>query len=85
MFDPAGPLSATVDAVEVLGAESIVHTKLSSGTPETVSLRGIFGAKAGDLVSLAFDTRFAHVFDADGLTVEPDRSWRDDYLVAAAG
>jgi len=84
-FDSAGPLSATVEAVEVLGAESIVHAKLNSGTPVTVSLRGIFGAKAGDLVRLAFDARFAHLFDADGLTVEPIRPWRDDYLVGAAG
>jgi ABC-type sugar transport system ATPase subunit len=83
-FDSAGPLSATVDAVEVLGAESIVHAKLSSGAPVTVSLRGIFGAKAGDVVRLAFDTHFAHLFGADGLTVEPVRPWRDDYLVGAA-
>src|SRR3569832_1486802 len=68
-FDSAGPHSATVDAVAVLGAESIVHARLSSGTPVTVSLRGIFGARAGDVVRLALDSRFAHLFDASGLTL----------------
>ena len=80
-FDTSGPLSAEVEVVEVLGADSIVHTKLSSGTPATLSLRGIFGARAGDVVRLGFDARFAHLFDAQGLALEPLRDWRDDYLI----
>jgi len=84
-FDASGPLSAEVEVVEVLGADTIVHTKLSSGTPATLSLRGIFGARAGDVVRLGFDARFAHLFDAQGLALQPLRDWRDDYLIGAAG
>jgi multiple sugar transport system ATP-binding protein len=84
-FDVAGPLSATVEVVEVLGAESIVHAKLSTGVPMTVSLRGIFGARIGDVVRLGFDSRFAHLFDVTGHALAPIRSWRDDYLIGATG
>jgi ABC-type sugar transport system ATPase subunit len=83
-LDQSGPLSAIVEAVEVLGAESIVHAKLNSGTPVTVSLRGIFGARAGEVVQFGFDGRFAHLFDVGGAALEPLRSWRDDYLVGAS-
>ena len=82
-FDAAGPLSAEVEVVEVLGADSIIHTKLSSGTPATLSLRGIFGARAGDVVRLGFDARFAHIFDAEGLALQPLGDWRADYLISA--
>ena len=83
-FDASGPLSAQVEAVEVLGADSIIHTKLSSGTPATLSLRGIFGARVGDVVRLGFDARFAHLFDSHGLALEPQRDWHDDYLIGLA-
>ena len=80
-FDPQGDLAATVEAVEVLGSESIVHARLGSGTPCTISLRGIVGANAGETIRLGFDDRFLHVFDAEGTTVEPTRAWRDDYVI----
>ena len=80
-IDPQGPLVATVDVVEVLGAETIVHAHLQSNTPVTVSLRGISGVKQGAQIRLAFDSRFAHVFDENGMTLEPSRSWSEDYVL----
>jgi multiple sugar transport system ATP-binding protein len=80
-IDPQGPLSATVDVVEILGAETIVHTRLASETPVTVSLRGISGVRQGQAVRLGFDERFAHVFDETGTALEPSRPWTEDYVV----
>ncbi len=77
-----GPLAATVEAVELLGAETIVHARLASGPAITVSVRGIASLRPGAVIPLAFDPRFVHVFDADGLTLEPTRAWQDDYVVA---
>jgi multiple sugar transport system ATP-binding protein len=81
VIDPNGPLAATVDVVEVLGAETIVHAHLSSGTPITISLRGISGVRQGAAIRLGFDPRFAHAFDENGMAVEPSRSWSEDYLI----
>ena len=80
-LDPDGPLTAAVDAVEVLGAETIVHARLASGAPVTVSLRGISGVKQGATIRLNLDPRFAHVFDENGTTLEPSRSWSEDYVI----
>ncbi len=80
--DPAGPLAAGVDVVEVLGAETIVHARLASDLPVTVSLRGISGARPGDTIRLAFDDRFAHIFDQAGMALPPSRSWAEDYVLA---
>jgi ABC-type sugar transport system ATPase subunit len=83
-FDARGPLTATVEAVEVLGSETIVHARLSSGTPITISVRGISALHGGETVRLGFDNRFVHIFDSTGLTLEPTRSWQQDYLVEAS-
>jgi multiple sugar transport system ATP-binding protein len=83
-LDARGPLTATVEAVEVLGSETIVHARLGSGTPITISIRGISALHGGETVRLGFDNRFVHIFDSSGLTLEPTRSWQQDYLVEAA-
>jgi len=80
-IDPQGSLAATVDVVEVLGAETIVHGRLASGAPITLSLRGISGIRQGTTIRLGFDPRFAHVFDSTGVTLEPSRAWEDDYVI----
>jgi multiple sugar transport system ATP-binding protein len=75
-----GPLAARVETTEILGAESIVHARLASGVPITVSVRGISGASPGGTIRLAADDRFIHVFDMAGQTVQPTRSWSEDYV-----
>jgi len=75
-----GPLAATVEAVEILGAETIVHARLASETPITVSLRGISGVEPGAAIRLDFDDRFAHLFDDKGETLAPTRPWQEDYV-----
>ena len=74
-------IPTTVDAIEVLGAESIVHGHLGSNVPVTVSVRGISGVRPGAIIRLGFDERFAHVFDGSGSVLEASRSWEEDYLV----
>jgi multiple sugar transport system ATP-binding protein len=81
-IQPGGALAATVEATERLGAETIVHARLASGAAITVSVRGISGVNPGATVRLGFDDRFAHVFDEAGLTLQPTRSWAEDYIVA---
>ena len=79
-LSPDGPLSATVEAVEILGAETIVHARLASDIPVTVSVRGISGVEPGSAIRLALDDHFVHVFDEAGLTLQPTRSWSEDYV-----
>ena len=81
LLDSKGPLAATVEVVEVLSAETIVHVRLASGTLALLSLRGIAALRSGSVVRLGFDERFVHVFDGTGAVVEPTRSWQQDYLV----
>ncbi len=81
LLDPNGPLGATVEVVEVLGAETIVHLRLASGTLLLVALRGIAALPNGSIVRLGFSERFVHVFDNAGVVLEPLRSWKGDYLI----
>jgi multiple sugar transport system ATP-binding protein len=78
-LDPAGPLQVTVDTVERLGAESIVHGHLQSGTAISASLRGITGLTPGAGVRFALSPNLTHLFDADGKTVATTRDWELDY------
>jgi len=75
-----GPIRAGVESTEILGSETIVHARMASGQPITVSLRGISGLRQGAPVGFAIPDRFAHVFDADGRTLQPLRDWREDYV-----
>jgi sn-glycerol 3-phosphate transport system ATP-binding protein len=78
-LDPAGPLNVTIDTVERLGAESIVHGHLSTGTPISASLRGITGLGQGGTVRFSFSPNLAHLFPAEGTTVPSTRNWELDY------
>jgi ABC-type sugar transport system ATPase subunit len=81
-LDPAGPLGATVDTVERLGSESIVHARLASGVPVSASLRGITGIAPGQTVRFALAPNMAHLFDAGGIAVASERAWQQDYKLA---
>jgi multiple sugar transport system ATP-binding protein len=78
-LDPAGPLTAIIDTVERLGAESIIHGHLKSNVPISASLRGITGLSAGATVRFSFSPALGHLFDADGKTIPSTRSWELDY------
>jgi len=65
-----GELSIEVDAVEMLGAETIVHGHLASNTPMTVSLRGIASVRPGETVRLGYDPDAVQVFDGEGLAMQ---------------
>ena len=63
---PANVARATADGVEQLGSESYLYCTLAGGQKLTVHHAGQTRVRRGDAIGLAFDTRVAHVFDADG-------------------
>jgi multiple sugar transport system ATP-binding protein len=76
-----GTLTGTVVAIEMLGAETIVFAHLQSGESITASIPGIRNLRPGAIVRFSIDRRFVHVFDDQGITFQPLRSWREDYMV----
>jgi multiple sugar transport system ATP-binding protein len=73
-------LTVKVESTEVLGSETIVHARLSSGQNFTFSRRGISGVKPGDHVPLGLPAAFLHVFDRAGLAVGAPAEWRSAYV-----
>src|SRR3984885_2459186 len=76
-----GPIAGHVVATEMLGAETIVFVHLESGETVTASVRGIRDLSPGAPARFSVDSRYVHVFDDQGLTLTPLRSWREDYLI----
>ena len=76
----SGAITATVIATEILGAETIVFASLQSAENVTASIPGIRSLQPGAIVRFSVDGRFVHVFDDNGITLPPLRSWREDYL-----
>src|ERR1700731_2739049 len=76
-----GTIAGTVIATEMLGAETIVFAHLQSGESVTSSIPGIRSLRPGVIVRFSIDRRFVHVFDDQGTTFQPLRSWREDYMV----
>jgi multiple sugar transport system ATP-binding protein len=75
-----GPVTAKAENTEVLGSETIIHARLPSGAPVTVSRRGISSARAGDTISLRLPPAFVHLFDKSGKSVGATADWRKDYV-----
>ena len=71
---PADAARATADGVEQLGSESYLYCTLEGGQTLTVHHAGQTRVRRGDAIGLAFDTRLAHVFDADGAVLARDAS-----------
>jgi multiple sugar transport system ATP-binding protein len=76
-----GAMAGNVVATEILGSETIVFVHLESGETVTASVRGIRGLSPGESARVSVDSRYVHVFDDQGLTLSPLRSWREDYLI----
>jgi multiple sugar transport system ATP-binding protein len=76
-----GAMAGNVVATEILGSETIVFVHLESGETVTASVRGIRGLSPGASARFSVDSRYVHVFDDQGLTLCPLRSWREDYLI----
>jgi multiple sugar transport system ATP-binding protein len=75
-----GPLKAKVDATEILGSETIIHTHLASGERFTLAQRGISGAKRGEVVQLTLPPALVHLFDDKGFAIGAAPDWRRDYV-----
>jgi multiple sugar transport system ATP-binding protein len=76
----SSPLKAEVEATEILGSETIIHTRLQTGQAFTLARRGISAARAGEEIALALPSPFIHLFDGNGVTVGATPDWRSDYV-----
>ncbi|WP_408958195.1 ABC transporter ATP-binding protein [Natrinema sp. 74] len=57
--------SATVDVIEPMGNENLVHLRFDDGTEFTATTEGIPNVSDGDRVDVAFPTNAIHLFDAE--------------------
>ena len=60
-------LPVTVDLVEPLGSETLVHGRLQDGTPMLVKQAGAL--PVGETVRVAFPAGALHLFDAEGVRI----------------
>jgi multiple sugar transport system ATP-binding protein len=65
-----GLTTAKATVVERLGDRTLVYARLSDGTQVIAQDSGKSAVKAGDVVSLAFDTSELHLFDGQGRAVQ---------------
>ena len=75
-----GDLHATVEATEMVGADTLVYASLQSGERVIASLRGIHPIREGSPLAFVVDQRFVHVFGADEKSLTPLRPWKEDYV-----
>jgi multiple sugar transport system ATP-binding protein len=75
-----GPFVVTAQATEVLGSETIVHARDTSGNDFALALRGISRVGAGDRLTLRFPELFVHLFDTAGKAVGEVADWRAAYV-----
>ncbi|MFN5996660.1 MAG: ABC transporter ATP-binding protein [Paracoccaceae bacterium] len=64
-----GMTKATATVVERLGDRTLVYAKLSNGTQVIAQDGGKSQVKAGDSISVSFDTAELHLFDGQGRAV----------------
>jgi len=75
-----GALEISVGGTEVLGSETIIHGQTASGSPFTISQRGISRAQAGDRIPVTIREPYVHLFNDNGLTIGADGDWKSAYL-----
>jgi multiple sugar transport system ATP-binding protein len=61
-----GHVDGKVDVVERLGSDTYAHAALGDGSLVTVRLPGNAKLAVGETVGLSLDTRYLHLFDAEG-------------------
>ena len=66
----SGGLSAQVQTVEHLGSESFLHLALESGESVTARVLGETSHVPDEMLHLAADPAFVHVFDSSGIALE---------------
>jgi multiple sugar transport system ATP-binding protein len=75
-----GHLRATVDTIEMVGADTLIYASLQSGERIIASLRGIHPVREGSPLAFTVDQRFVHVFGTNDKTLPPLRPWKEDYV-----
>src|SRR6185369_17541204 len=62
---PDGPLTLRVELLERLGADTILHGRLSDGVRMTARTPGHFAPPLGDTARFAIDAERIHLFNPD--------------------
>ncbi|WP_066963509.1 ABC transporter ATP-binding protein [Microbulbifer sp. Q7] len=73
LIDSTGPLLGQVRAVEQLGSISFVYLQVA-GQDVCVQTQALPLPRIGDEIRMSFDTADAYLFDAEGLTVSPQKT-----------
>jgi sn-glycerol 3-phosphate transport system ATP-binding protein len=60
---PDGPLALRIELLERLGADTILHGRLSDGVRMTARTPGHFAPPLGDTARFAIDAERIHLFD----------------------
>jgi lactose/L-arabinose transport system ATP-binding protein len=61
-----GAGSLAIEVVENLGDLTFLHGKSSAGNRITLNVKGFFGYRHGDVISVDFDLKHGHLFGGDG-------------------
>ena len=61
-----GTCSLTIEVVENLGDLTFLHGTTPAGNRLTLSVKGFFGYRFGDMIEIDFDTKHGHLFGGDG-------------------
>ena len=75
--DPAHAFDGTVEVVEPMGSENVVHLDLAAGPSVIATVDGLRQVRAGDAVRVGFPPDAVHLFDADTGTALHSRSLDD--------
>ncbi len=70
-LDPGNDIAATVEVVENLGGNSIIHARLSDGQFILSEMRGVQRPGSGETIGLALPA-MRYFFDANGQRLRPD-------------
>ncbi len=68
----ADGLLLSVDLIEPLGSETLIHGRVAGATGETMTIKGPGAVRSAETVTVTIQSDHAHIFDAEtGTRIEP--------------
>ncbi|MEX4006282.1 ABC transporter ATP-binding protein [Neoaquamicrobium sediminum] len=71
LVDGGEGMTAEVSLVEALGSETVVHTRTTGGQSLLAVLSGQHDVAAGETARFSLDSADLHLFDKDGVRIQP--------------